>query len=637
MESLGNWRRTYYCGTLAKEQLDQEVTLTGWVQRRRDHGGVIFIDLRDRTGMVQIAFDPNRNAAAYEKAHSLRSEFVIAVQGKVTSRPEGTVNPKLPTGEIEISAHGLKILNEAKTPPFPIEDDAEVSEDVRLKYRFLDLRRLSSQNKLYLRHQVCQLVRRFLDEHGFLEVETPMLTRSTPEGARDYLVPSRVSPGMFYALPQSPQLFKQILMVSGFDRYFQIVRCFRDEDLRADRQPEFTQIDLEMSFIDRDDIIALMEQMIALIWKETKGVELTLPFPRLGYKDAMERYGSDKPDIRFGMEIRDLSDLAAQSEFKVMASALANQGTVRGICVPLAATFSRKDMDDLTTFAQGWGAKGLAWIKHDYPKDGEGCGDGSGFGGGSGSGAGSISGCGDGSGAGSGAGDIFGRGDGSGNFVSPIRKFFTDEILTAMAKRLESKPGDLWLMVADKPKVAFEALGQLRLHLAHRLGLIDQSQFKFLWVTDFPLLEYNDEQKRYQAMHHPFTAPLDEDLPLLSEHPEQVRAKAYDIVLNGSEIGGGSIRIHHRQTQMQMFEAIGMNVDEAQAKFGFLMEAFEYGAPPHGGIAFGLDRLIAILSGAQSIREVIAFPKTQKAVCPMTGAPDHVDPQQLKELRIKVI
>jgi aspartyl-tRNA synthetase len=590
-EALGDWRRTHYCGELRPTHLGQEVTLTGWVQRRRDHGGLIFIDLRDREGIAQIAFDPDRNPEAHKQAHHLRSEYVIAIQGLVEHRPEGTVNPKLPTGEVEVSAHRLKVLNEAETPPFMLEDQTEVNEDVRLRHRYLDLRRPYLQNILKLRHRACQLVRRYLDKQGFLEIETPMLTKSTPEGARDYLVPSRVNPGQFYALPQSPQLFKQLLMAAGYDKYFQIVKCFRDEDLRADRQPEFTQIDLEMSFIDQEDIFALIEGMLAGLWAEVKGINIATPFPRMGYQEAMQRFGSDKPDTRFGLELKDISPILAQVEFRVFSQVLAQGGKIQGICVPGGADFSRRQLDELTEKAQLYGAKGLVWIK------------------------------------------VLDEG----NFASPVEKFLGQETLQSMAQALGATGGDLMLAVADKQDIGWRVLGELRLDLAQQMKLVDESSYNFLWITDFPLLEYDAELKRYQACHHPFTSPRDEDIPLLDTQPEKVRARAYDLVLNGAEIGGGSIRIHRRDVQLKMFNALGISPEEANEKFGFLLEAFKYGTPPHGGIALGLDRLIMILTGASSIREVIAFPKTQKAVCTLTNAPSAVNQKQLRELRLRII
>lgn len=588
-ESMQGMQRSLYCGELRKEQVDQDVVLMGWVQRRRDHGGLIFVDLRDRSGLVQVVFSPEVAEEAFKKAEGVRSEYVLAVQGKVHARPEGTVNPNMATGEVEVYAHTLRVLNKAKTPPFYIEDNIDVDENLRLRYRYLDLRRPEMQRSLMLRHRATKSMRDFLDQRGFLEIETPMLTKSTPEGARDYLVPSRVNPGKFYALPQSPQLFKQILMLAGMERYFQVVRCFRDEDLRADRQPEFTQIDLEMSYVEAEDVMGLMEQMIAQVAQETIGINPGTPFPRLSYQEAMERYGSDKPDTRFGLELRDITPIAAQCGFKVFNATAASGGQIKGINAKGCSTFSRKEIDDLTAFAAVYKAKGLAYfiINED------------------------------------------------GSVKSPIAKFFTPEEIAAINDKLEAQPGDLLLFVADQPSVVAASLGALRVHLAERLNLIPEGMWNFLWVTDFPLLEYDAEAGRFFAMHHPFTSPVEEDLPLLESDPGKVRARAYDMVLNGVEIGGGSIRIHRKEIQEQMFKALGMSEEEAKEKFGFMLEAFEYGAPPHGGVAFGLDRLVMLLAGKDSIRDVIAFPKTASATCLMTQAPDVVDPAQLAELHIR--
>ncbi len=581
-------KRSHYCGQLTAKHVDNEVVLNGWVHRRRDHGGLTFIDLRDREGLVQVVFNPQISEAIHEQAHTLRSEFVIEVKGKVALRPEGTENRDLPTGEVEILADDLVILNPALTPPFLIEDDGEPSEALRLKYRYLDLRRPSVQQNLILRHRLSKTMRRFLDDRDFLEIETPFLTKSTPEGARDYLVPSRLNSGEFYALPQSPQLFKQILMVSGFDRYYQVVRCFRDEDLRADRQPEFTQIDIEMSFIEQEDILSMMEDFLKTIFSEVKGIAPETPIPRLTYKEAMARFGVDKPDLRFGLELKDLSDLVLKSDFKVFRQAVEKKGSVKGINAKGLAKLSRKEIEELTQKAIELGAKGLAWMK--VTEEG---------------------------------------------LEAPIAKFFKPELLKEIRECLEGVPGDLLLFCADKDEVVHQVLGSLRLVLGKQLNLIDPLVFKPLWVTDFPLLEYNEDEKRYVARHHPFTAPMDEDLELLSSDPPQVRAKAYDLVLNGVEIGGGSIRIYKRDIQMKMFDLLGIQKEEAESKFGFLLEAFQYGAPPHGGIAFGFDRIAAILAGVDSIREVIAFPKTQKGICMMTNAPSSVTPKQLKELHIR--
>jgi aspartyl-tRNA synthetase len=586
---LGDWKRSHYCGQVTAAEIGREVCLMGWVQRRRDHGGLIFIDLRDREGVIQLALDPDRDPEAHGKADRVRNEFVVAIKGKVSPRPEGTVNPKMKTGEVEVEVSDLRILNTAKTPPFMLDEYTEVAENIRLKHRYLDLRRPAVQNNLMLRYQVTRTVRRYLDSQGFLDIETPVLTKSTPEGARDYLVPSRVNPGTFYALPQSPQLFKQLLMISGFDRYFQIVRCFRDEDLRADRQPEFTQIDCEMSFINRDDVLRVMEGMIATIFKEAIGVDVPLPMARMTYQEALARYGVDNPDLRFGLELVEISDLVASCGFKVFADAVGNGGMVKAINVKGGATLSRKDLDDLGEFVKIYGAKGLAWVK--MTEEG---------------------------------------------WQSPIAKFFTADELAALNQRMEAQLGDLLLFVADSYKITNEALGRLRGHLGQRLSLAKKDDYRFVWVTDFPLLEWDEEARRHVAVHHPFTAPMDEDVPLLATDPGKARAKAYDLVLNGSEIGGGSIRIHDQAVQSQMFELMGIGEEEARVKFGFLLDALEFGAPPHGGIAFGLDRLTMILTGSESIRDVIAFPKTQKATCLMSEAPGAVDEKQLRELHIKL-
>ncbi len=588
-DKLGNWVRSHRCGDLTAEQIGQDVCVMGWVQRRRDHGGLIFIDLRDREGVIQLALDPDRDLASHKKAEQVRNEFVLAARGKVSPRPEGTVNPKMKTGEVEVEITELLILNRSETPPFMLDEFTEVAENIRLKYRYLDLRRPALQQNLMMRHLVAKTVRNYFDQQGFIEVETPVLTKSTPEGARDYLVPSRVNTGNFYALPQSPQLFKQLLMVSGFDRYFQIVKCFRDEDLRADRQPEFTQIDCEMSFVNRSQIMDIMEGMVAKVFKEALGIELTLPMPRLSYAEALDRFGVDNPDLRFGLELIDITRQVADSQFKVFSSVAANGGLVKALNVKGCATFSRKELDDLTEFAKIYGAKGMAWVK--VTADG---------------------------------------------WQSPIAKFFTAEELSALNEKLGAEVGDLLLFMADTPAIANEALGRLRGHLGQKLGLAGKDNYQFTWVTEFPLLEWDDEQRRHVAVHHPFTAPLEEDIPLLDTDPGQARAQAYDLVLNGSEIGGGSIRIHDQEVQSRMFELLGIGADEAREKFGFLLDALNFGAPPHGGIAFGLDRLMMILTGADSIRDVIAFPKTQKATCLLSDAPNEVDDKQLQELGIRL-
>ena len=581
-------KRTRSCGELNKEKIGQDVILAGWVHSRRDHGGVIFIDLRDREGMTQVVFHPQQSSA-FNKAGALRSEYVIIIKGKVGARPKGTENPKLFTGGIEVLAEEMEILNEAKTPPFEISDDTNVAEDLRLKHRYIDLRRPSIQRNLILRHKLCFKVREFLNKRGFLEIETPILAKSTPEGARDYLVPSRVNPGNFFALPQSPQLFKQLLMVSGFDKYFQICKCFRDEDLRRDRQPEFTQIDMEMSFIDEEDIYKLTEELMQYLFKEILSKELKIPFPRIPYQEAMDRFGSDKPDCRFKLEFVDISTIAGESEFNVFKDAVNRGGQVKGICVPKGAQFSRKDIDDLTARAVSLGAKGLAWVKI--------------------------------------------TGD---DMESPIKKFFKPEQIKDIIKKMQAKKDDLCIFVADKAKVIGDVLGALRCYLGEKLNLIDKKEYNFVWVINFPLLEYNEEEKRWEAKHHPFTSPNPEDTEVFKNNPGSIYARAYDLVLNGQELGGGSIRIHHSQVQEEMFKILNIGQAEAKEKFGYLLQALEYGAPPHGGIALGLDRLIMLLADTNSIREVIAFPKTQKAVCLMTNAPSPVTDGQLKELHIKL-
>ncbi|AFQ42974.1 aspartate--tRNA ligase [Desulfosporosinus meridiei] len=575
-------------GELGLEKVGETVRLLGWVQRRRDHGGLIFVDLRDRSGIVQVVFDPERMGAGFTVAESLRSEFVVSIQGQVIARPEGMINPNLVTGKIEIVAYSLEVLNGAKTPPYYLVDQVDVDETVRLKYRYLDLRRPEMQSVFKIRHRVTQIMRNFFDSQDFYEIETPMLNRSTPEGARDYLVPSRVHPGEFYALPQSPQLYKQLLMVGGMEKYFQIARCFRDEDLRADRQPEFTQLDVEMSFVEVEDILPMMEKLMVKIFAEAVGKEVSIPFPRLTYKEAMDRYGSDKPDTRFGMELIDVGDLVGKSGFKVFANVVAGGGSVKCICAKGCAGMPRREIDDLAKFVSTYRAKGLAWIV--MAEEG---------------------------------------------IKSPIAKFFTEEEMAALIDLTRAETGDILFFVADTYAVVSDALGHLRLELAKRLGLIEEGVLQFLWVTEFPLLEYDDEQKRHIAIHHPFTAPMDEDLPLLESEPLKVRAKAYDMVLNGTELGGGSIRIHRREVQEQLFKLLGFSEEEAVAQFGFLMEAFEYGTPPHGGIAFGLDRMIMLLTGKDNIRDVIAFPKTQSASDLMAHAPSPVADKQIKELHIR--
>ncbi|MDT8901033.1 aspartate--tRNA ligase [Anaeroselena agilis] len=589
MDSLLGLKRTHSCGELTKQHAGQEVVLCGWMARRRDHGGLIFVDLRDRSGMVQLVFSPDTEPAAFRKAETVRTEYVLAVRGTVRMRDADTVNANMATGEIEIAGAELRILNAAKTPPFYIQDDVDVDEVLKLKYRYLDLRRPEMQRNLILRHRVAKLMRDFLDRQGFIEVETPMLTKSTPEGARDYLVPSRVNPGKFYALPQSPQIFKQILMVSGFERYFQIARCFRDEDLRADRQPEFTQLDIEMSFVDREEVLTTMENMVAYLFREAIGADVPTPFPRLGYDEAMDKYGSDKPDLRFGMEMIDLTDAVRGSDFKVFENVLAAGGKVKAINVKGYAAIARRELDGLVEYVGQYGGKGLAWMCY----TGEG-------------------------------------------IKSQITKFFSETTIAKVTAAAGAEEGDLLLIMADAPAVLNPALGQLRLEMARRQNLIDANKLAFAWVIDFPMFEYDPEEKRWVAMHHPFTSPRDEDVDYLASDPGRIRAKAYDMVLNGTELGGGSIRIYQRDLQEKVFKAIGLSDEEATEQFGFLLEAFEYGTPPHGGIAFGLDRMVMLMAGRPSIRDVIAFPKTQSATDLMSQAPSAVSPRQLKDLAIKL-
>ena len=590
-ESMLGLKRSHRCTEVTTANIGQEVTVMGWVQKSRNKGGIIFVDLRDRSGILQIIFEESDcGAESFAKAEKLRSEYVIAVTGRVEAR-SGAVNENLATGAIEVRANSLRILSESETPPFPIEENSKTKEELRLKYRFLDLRRPDMQRNLLLRSKIAILTRQFLAEEGFLEIETPTLIKSTPEGARDYLVPSRVHPGSFYALPQSPQLFKQLLMCSGYDRYFQLARCYRDEDLRADRQPEFTQIDMELSFVDVDDVIDVNERLLHKLFKEILNVEIPQPIPRMTWQEAMDRFGSDKPDLRFGMELKNVSDVVKDCEFVVFKGALENGGTVRGINAEGQGHMPRKKIDALVEFAKGYGAKGLAYVA--IQEDG--------------------------------------------SYKSSFAKFMTEEQMQALISAMDGKPGDLLLFAADKNKVVWDVLGNLRLEIARQLDLLKKDDYKFLWVTEFPLLEYSEEEDRYVAMHHPFTMPMEEDLPLIDTDPGKVRAKAYDIVLNGTEMGGGSVRIHQADIQEKMFEVLGFTKEKAQEQFGFLLDAFKYGVPPHAGLAYGMDRMVMLMVGADSIRDVIAFPKVKDASCLMMEAPSQVDPKQLQDLSIGVV
>jgi aspartyl-tRNA synthetase len=588
-ESIFDLKRTHRCAEIGVSDIGKKVTVMGWVNKRRNLGGLLFVDLRDRSGIIQIVFNSETNRELFEKAETVRSEYVLAAVGEVVRRSPEAINPRMKTGEVEVIVSELRILSKAETPPMYIEEDSDVNEATRLKYRYLDLRRPDMQANLMLRHRVAKIARDYYDANGFLEIETPMLTKSTPEGARDYLVPSRVHPGKFYALPQSPQLFKQLLMVSGFDRYFQIVKCFRDEDLRADRQPEFTQIDIEMSFVNVEDVLTVNEGFIKKAFSEALGIELETPFLRMPYKEAMDRFGSDKPDIRFGLELVNVSDVVENCGFKVFADAVKNGGSVRAINAKgCGAKFSRREIDSLVEVVKTYKAKGMAWIVVEQN-----------------------------------------------GLKSSITKFFNKDEINAILDTVQAEPGDLICFVADKNEVVCESLGQLRLELARRLNLLDKTQYKFLWVTEFPLLEFDEEEKRWVAKHHPFTSPMDEDVQYLDTDPGRVRAKAYDMVLNGVEIGGGSIRIHSQELQEKMLKLLGFTNEQAWERFGFLLEAFKYGTPPHGGLAYGLDRLVMLMAGRNSIRDVIAFPKVQNASDLMTNAPDYVDRKQLEELHIR--
>ncbi|MBI5569505.1 MAG: aspartate--tRNA ligase [Desulfomonile tiedjei] len=590
-DPLDGWERTHLSTDITEADVDTRVVVMGWAFRRRDHGGVIFIDLRDRNGLVQLVFNPEHSEESHSKGHALRPEWVLAARGVVRPRPDESLNPDMATGAIEIFVDEVKILNRSDPPPFPLDDELPPTEATRLRYRYLDLRRLGgARDNLLVRHRVISIIRNFLNNEGFVDIETPFLTTSTPEGARDYLVPSRIQPGCFYALPQSPQIFKQLLMVAGFERYYQIVRCFRDEDLRADRQPEFTQLDVETSFIEEKRLFDIVERMVTGIFSEILQIDLPRPFAVLSYHEAIARYGLDKPDLRFGMELSEVSEILKETGFGVFRSAIEAGGIVKALKVQDGERLSRKDLDDLRDFAAIYRGKGVAYTRI---KDG-------------------------------------------GEWQSPIAKFLSAAERSAINQRTDARPGDVVLFAADSPQVVNDVLGNLRNHLADKLGEIPQGEYKLVWITDFPMFEYNEDEKRFNAMHHPFTSPREEDLPLLEADPSRVRARAYDLVLNGAEIGGGSIRIHRSDVQERVFSVLGIGPEEAQEKFGFLIEALRYGAPPHGGIAFGVDRILAILTGAESIREVIAFPKTQRAVCPLTGAPTPVTTEQLKDLGLRI-